>query len=58
MKTLFIADAHLKNPRDRNYRALLDFLAEQLHVVDRLVLLGDIFEFWVGYRHTDRKSVV
>ena len=52
MKTLFIADAHLKSPRDRNYRALLDFLAAQLHAVDRLVLLGDIFEFWVGYRHT------
>lgn len=52
MKTLFIADAHLKNPRDRNYRTLLDFLAEQMHAVGRLVLLGDIFEFWVGYRHT------
>lgn len=52
MKTLFLADAHLKNPRDRNYRALLEFLEEQMQEVDKLVLLGDIFEFWVGYRHT------
>jgi len=51
MRTLFLADAHLHHPDDRNYRYLLEFLAEQTGKVDRLVLLGDIFEFWVGYRH-------
>jgi len=51
MKTLFLADAHLDDPQDRNYQALLDFLEEQLDQVGTLVLLGDIFEFWVGYQH-------
>lgn len=50
MRTLFLADAHLKHPADPNYRALLAFLDHQLGRVDTLVLLGDIFEFWVGYK--------
>lgn len=52
MRTLFLADAHLKNSSDANYRQLMAFLEEQLGRVDILVLLGDIFEFWIGYRHT------
>jgi len=52
MRTLFLADAHLKQPSDLNYRAMLEFLDKQLGRVDTLVLLGDIFEFWVGYQHT------
>lgn len=52
MKTLFLADAHLRHPADDNYRALLAFLEEQITDTERLVLLGDIFEFCVGYRHT------
>jgi UDP-2,3-diacylglucosamine hydrolase len=51
MRALFIADAHLRHPRDRNYRALLNFLDQQQGNLDGLFLLGDIFEFWVGYRH-------
>lgn len=52
MRTLFLADAHLRNPDDLNYRQLLAFLGEQLGQVDTLVLLGDIFDFWVGYQYT------
>jgi UDP-2,3-diacylglucosamine hydrolase len=52
MRALFLADAHLNNPDDPNYQYLLSFLEGQLGRVDTLVLLGDIFEFWVGYRHT------
>jgi UDP-2,3-diacylglucosamine hydrolase len=48
MRALFLADAHLCKPADPNYRALLSFLDEQRGKTDVLVLLGDIFEFWIG----------
>ena len=50
MRAIFLADAHLRSPQDKNYRLLLDFLNRQ-QGLDALFLLGDIFEFWVGYRH-------
>lgn len=52
MRDLFIADAHLLDPTDDNYRKLLAFLREQGPQTRTLYLLGDIFEFWVGYRHS------
>ncbi|WP_298038569.1 UDP-2,3-diacylglucosamine diphosphatase [uncultured Desulfuromonas sp.] len=51
-KDLFIADAHLLDPGDANYRRLLTFLDEQRGRIRTLYLLGDIFDFWFGYRHT------
>lgn len=51
MKDIFIADAHLKNPADENYVQLLEFLKQNSGNIRTLILLGDIFEFWVGYRH-------
>lgn len=51
MRDLFIADAHLLDPADESYRRLLAFLAAEVGRVRTLYLLGDIFEFWVGYRH-------
>ncbi len=48
MRALFLADAHLCKPDDPNYRTLLAFLEEQAGRTDLLVLLGDIFEFWIG----------
>jgi UDP-2,3-diacylglucosamine hydrolase len=51
MRDIFIADAHLLNPQDANYRHLLDFLRSQRGEIGTLFLLGDIFEFWIGYRH-------
>ncbi len=50
MRAVFIADAHLRQPQDQNYRKLLDFLDQQENL-DGLFLLGDIFEFWLGYRN-------
>ncbi|HBO84448.1 MAG: hypothetical protein A2073_01840 [Deltaproteobacteria bacterium GWC2_42_11] len=47
MKAVFIADAHLKNPSDKNYKIILDFL-ENLKDIDLLVILGDLFDFWNG----------
>jgi UDP-2,3-diacylglucosamine hydrolase len=52
MRAVFLADAHLRDPEDANYRALLDFLALQEGRTDLLVLLGDICEFLVGYPDT------
>ncbi len=50
MRALFLADAHLRQPQDKNYQLLLEFLDQQQNL-DALFLLGDIFEFWIGYRH-------
>jgi UDP-2,3-diacylglucosamine hydrolase len=48
MRAVFLADAHLRQPADANYRALLSFLAEQEGRTDLLALLGDICDFLVG----------
>ncbi len=48
MRAVFLADAHLRQPTDANYRMLLAFLAEQQGRTDILALLGDICEFLVG----------
>lgn len=50
MKAIFLADAHLRQPEDQNYQKLLDFLDQQQDL-DGLFLLGDIFEFWLGYKY-------
>ncbi|WP_052643396.1 UDP-2,3-diacylglucosamine diphosphatase [Syntrophotalea carbinolica] len=52
MKDLFLADTHLLDPCDEPYLRLLDFLDGQCGSLRSLVMLGDIFEFWLGYRHT------
>lgn len=48
MKAIFIADAHLKSLDDPNQKTLCSFL-ETLKDIDRLFILGDLFEFWTGY---------
>lgn len=58
MRDVFIADAHLINPTDENYRRLLNFLDELRGKTRTLYLLGDVFEFWVGYRHVVFSSYV
>lgn len=49
MRAIFIADAHLRQPGDQNYRLLMEFLAGLRGNVDTLYILGDLFEFWIGY---------
>jgi UDP-2,3-diacylglucosamine hydrolase len=51
MRDLFIADAHLRRPEDKNYQTLLSFLERQTEPIRTLYLLGDIFEFWIGFNH-------
>ena len=52
MKAIFIADAHLLDPEAGNYQRLMAFLQQQRGTISHLVMLGDIFEFWLGYRHS------
>lgn len=49
MRKVFISDAHLTHETDGNYRLLFDFLAGLPGNTDTLFILGDLFEFWIGY---------
>lgn len=49
MRTIFIADAHLASPDDNNYRLLLRFLHELEGELDTLYIVGDLFDFWLGF---------
>ena len=51
MRDIFLADAHLFDPAAGNYQRLLAFLDSLGGKTRTLYLLGDVFEFWVGYRH-------
>jgi UDP-2,3-diacylglucosamine hydrolase len=49
MRAIFIADAHLVSPDDINFRLLIRFLREQEGTLDALYIMGDLFDFWVGF---------
>ncbi len=52
-RVIFIPDAHLRDPADDDYRDMtvfLDRLIERLAPSDTVVIMGDLFDFWVGYR--------
>jgi UDP-2,3-diacylglucosamine hydrolase len=49
MRTIFLADAHLASPSDRNYRLLLRFLRELEGNTEALFIMGDLFDFWLGF---------
>lgn len=49
MRTIFIADAHLVSPEAPNYRSLLRFLNELEGKLDTLYVMGDLFDFWLGF---------
>jgi UDP-2,3-diacylglucosamine hydrolase len=49
MRAIFIADAHLVSPEDANYRLLLCFLRELEGNIDTLYIMGDLFDFWLGF---------
>lgn len=53
MRTIFIADAHLNLPSDPNYRLMLRFLQELEGKADALYILGDLFDFWIGFPSQD-----
>lgn len=49
MRAIFIADAHLVSPEEPNYRLLLRFLNELEGKLDTLYVMGDLFDFWLGF---------
>jgi UDP-2,3-diacylglucosamine hydrolase len=49
MRVIFIADAHLVSPDDTNYRLLLRFLHDLEGELDTLYIMGDLFDFWLGF---------
>jgi UDP-2,3-diacylglucosamine hydrolase len=49
MRTIFLADAHLVAPADHNYRLLLQFLHDLEGGTETLFIMGDLFDFWLGF---------
>lgn len=50
MRAIFLADAHLQSPEDHSYRKMLRFLDELQGNTSTLYIMGDFFEFWIGYQ--------
>lgn len=48
MTTLFISDLHLDSARPEITRAFLEFLRTDAVNADKLYILGDLFESWIG----------
>lgn len=48
---LFISDLHLTGERPRTTARFLEFLHEDVPRHGELVILGDLFEFWIGDDH-------
>ncbi len=48
MTTVFVADAHLSGRKDPNQASLVRFV-DGLTGVDTFIVLGDLFDYWVGY---------
>lgn len=48
MNILFISDLHLSEERPHTTAAFLAFLAEKVAACDRLYILGDFFDAWIG----------
>lgn len=49
MRTIFLADAHLAAPSELNYRLLLQFLRDLEGDTEALFIMGDLFDFWLGF---------
>jgi len=49
MKAVFISDAHINDHTDPNLPALLGFLDHIKGRVDRLYVVGDLFDTWFGF---------
>ena len=48
MTVLFVSDIHLSSQRPDIVRAFLDFLATKATEANKLYILGDLFEAWIG----------
>jgi UDP-2,3-diacylglucosamine hydrolase len=57
MKIVFLGDAHLVGMEDRNQQALARFI-DSLSDINKLVILGDLFDFWTELGHTNSTYAV
>lgn len=48
MSSLFISDLHLSEKRPHITEAFFSFLTQQAQVAERLYILGDLFDAWIG----------
>ncbi len=55
MTTVFVADAHLLGLDDPNQASLVRFV-DSLEGVETLIILGDLFDYWVGYNRVVYKE--
>ena len=46
----FLSDAHLRNINDKNQKSLIKFLDRIKGKATGLYILGDLFDFWYGYK--------
>lgn len=51
MKAYFVSDLHLKSEEKDKAKLFINFLSSIDSTVTHLVLLGDVFDFWIG-RHS------
>lgn len=49
-KHIFISDAHLRNIKDTNQKHLVKFIESIRGKAKALYILGDLFDFWYGYK--------
>ena len=49
MRSIFLADAHLVAPGDHNFQLLLKFLHSLEGNTETLFIMGDLFDFWLGF---------
>jgi UDP-2,3-diacylglucosamine hydrolase len=49
MRTIFLADAHLNAPTEQHYRTLLRFFRDLEGNTETLYVMGDLFDFWLGF---------
>ena len=47
-KTYFIADLHLSENRPHLLALFRQFMQEQAPEAEKLYILGDLFDFWIG----------
>lgn len=51
MKTLFISDLHIRGLKDPTMKIFLSFLDQEKENLSRLIIVGDLFDFWVGIKN-------
>jgi len=51
VRCVFLSDVHYRRGETEGERLFLKFLHKKAHLFDRIYILGDLFEFYLGYPH-------